>query len=222
MSRVVVVTGARGNLGSVVCAHYAAAGDQVVRVERSGAFYGERMLSEVDLSCREATHTLFQRVHETLGRIDVVVHTVGTFRMSGVVEDWDDATLRLLFDTNVVPTAHVLSAALPILRAQGAGHVVVVVSTAAERGAAGVGAYSATKAAQLRLVESAATEVARSAVSVHAVSPGTMDTPQNRAAMPHADRSRWVTLEEVAQVIATVASPVGLPMNGQELRVARD
>jgi NAD(P)-dependent dehydrogenase (short-subunit alcohol dehydrogenase family) len=116
----------------------------------------------------------------------------------------------------------VLSAALAVMVPEKRGAIAVVASTAALSGNAMVAAYSASKAAQLRLVESAAAEVKSAGISVAAVLPGTMDTPQNRSAMPDADRSRWVTLDEVADVIAFLLGPAGATMTGQALRVSRE
>jgi NAD(P)-dependent dehydrogenase (short-subunit alcohol dehydrogenase family) len=220
--RVALVTGASGNLGQAVCARLQTAGQRVVRVERQRALVDGAELAKVDLGSAAATRELLKQVARELGGLDAVVHTVGTYRPSGPVESWDGEALRFLFDTNVVTSAHVLSAAAAVMRAAGRGQIVMVASTAALRGPAGAAAYGASKAAELRLVESAAAELAGSQVGVSAVLPGTMDTPQNRSAMPDADRSRWVTLEEVAGVIAFLASPEALTLSGQALRVARE
>jgi NAD(P)-dependent dehydrogenase (short-subunit alcohol dehydrogenase family) len=147
---------------------------------------------------------------------------VGTFAGSGSVTQWSDDDLRTLFDTNVLTSAHVLSGALAQMVPHKRGTVVLVASTAALSGGAMVAAYSASKAAQLRLVESAAAEVRNAGVTVVAVLPGTMDTPQNRSAMPDADRTRWVTLAEVADVIAFLLTPAGSTLSGQPLRVSRE
>jgi len=67
-------------------------------------------------------------------------------------------------------------------------------------------AYSATKSAVMRLTESLADELRPDRIRVNAVLPTTIDTPQNRAAMPGADMSRWVTPAEVAEVMAFLLS----------------
>lgn len=67
---------------------------------------------------------------------------------------------------------------------------------------ASFGPYAACKAAVLRLVEAFAAELKSEGVRVNAVLPGTMDTPQNREAMPNVDLARWVRPEEVAETIA--------------------
>jgi len=82
-----------------------------------------------------------------------------------------------------------------------------------------MGAYSAAKAALLRLVESLAAEVSGTDIKVNCVIPGTIDTPQNRAEMPNADRSKWVPTEAVAEAILFLASSGVAYVNGVALPV---
>ncbi len=115
----------------------------------------------------------------------------------------------------------VLQAVVPVLLERGEGAIVLVGARSALRGGAGSGAYSAAKGALLRLAESLAAEVGPRGIRVNAVLPGTLDTPQNRAAMPEADPSRWTTPEAAAEAIAFLLSEearavrgVGLPLGG--------
>ena len=77
-----------------------------------------------------------------------------------------------------------------------------------------MGAYAAAKSAVLRLTESLADELKASGVRVNCVLPSTIDTPQNRAAMPKADFGRWVTPSQVAAVIAFLLSDDGSGVTG--------
>ena len=83
--------------------------------------------------------------------------------------------------------------------------------------AAGNSAYGASKAAQLRMIESAAAELRGQGVTLNAVLPTTMDTPQNRAAMPTADRSSWLSLAAVAEVLVFLVSPAASAIHGQAI-----
>ncbi len=102
---------------------------------------------------------------------------------------------------------------------QGSGRIVNVASRAALAGDAGLAAYSAAKAAVLRLTESMAAELKEGGVGVNCVLPGTMDTPANRRSMPNADHSQWVPTEEVARVILFLASPASAAVNGAAVPV---
>ncbi len=80
-------------------------------------------------------------------------------------------------------------------------------------------AYSATKSAVVRLTESMAAELKASNIKVNAVLPGTIDTPENRAAMPDADFDSWVSPEAIADVIVFLASDASRGMTGAALPV---
>ncbi len=108
---------------------------------------------------------------------------------------------------------------VPHMLAAGRGRVVNVAAAAALRGAAGMGPYSAAKGAVVRLTESMAAELGGRGINVNCVMPGTMDTPQNRAAMPDADPRGWVTTDEVADVILFLSSRAGRAVHGAAIPV---
>lgn len=99
------------------------------------------------------------------------------------------------------------------------GKIVTIVSPNAFLGAAGVGAYSVAKSAVLRLTESMASELKEFGITVNAVVPGTMDTPQNRQAMPNADPSKWVEPFAVADVILFLASYTARAVTGTAIPI---
>jgi NAD(P)-dependent dehydrogenase (short-subunit alcohol dehydrogenase family) len=103
--------------------------------------------------------------------------------------------------------------------AAGGGSLIAVSAPAALLGEAEVGPYAATTAAVLRLVESLAREMEAFGGRANALLPGTMDTPGNRAAMPRADASRWVSTEAVAEVVYHLTTPAARAINGAAIRV---
>jgi NAD(P)-dependent dehydrogenase (short-subunit alcohol dehydrogenase family) len=98
--------------------------------------------------------------------------------------------------------------------------VVTVASAAALRGGARASAYSVSKSAVVRLTESMSAELRESGINVNCVLPTTLDTPQNRAAMPDADASKWVRTEDLANVILFLASPAARAVHGASLPVS--
>lgn len=110
-------------------------------------------------------------------------------------------------------------ACVPAMKRQGGGSLVAVSAAAAGGGQALKGAYIASKSALQRLVETLAAELAGSGIRVNSVAPTTLDTPANRAAMPDADRSAWVSLESAADAIAFLATPAGAAVHGQHLKL---
>ncbi len=138
--------------------------------------------------------------------------------MAPVAESAPDLWERML-RTNVLSVATVFSAALPHLRGAGGGSLVAIAAGAALRASAGMAAYAASKAGVLRLMESLAEEVKVDRIRVNAVLPGTIDTPQNRGAMPGADPSHWVTPTQVAEILAFLLSDAATGVTGQALGV---
>ena len=212
-----IVTGAGGNLGSAVVAQLTATGYRVARVHRNVMHLAEEYDCEIDLGDRGSVARAFAEAARRAGKLDVLVHTVGTFQGGPGVFAADDSDYQALFQTNVMTTVHVLQAALPLLHAQREGSIAVVCARDALSGVAGHAAYAASKAAQLRIVESAAAEAKQFGVRVNALLPGTMDTPQNRAAMPEADRSSWLQVPAVAEVLCFLVSPAATAVHGQAI-----
>mgnify|MGYP001544585854 FL=1 len=120
-----------------------------------------------------------------------------------------------MFAANLKTAVVSIKAALPRLLESSAGRIINVGAGAAARPAgAGMGAYAASKAGVHKLTESLAAELKDRGITVNAVLPGTIDTPQNRAAMPNADFARWVRPEAIAAVIAFLASEQAAAVTG--------
>jgi len=114
---------------------------------------------------------------------------------------------------------HTASAVVPHMLAGKGGKIVNVGAFAAQRGAARMGAYAASKAAVARLTESMAAELREHNVNVNCVLPTILDTPENRAAMPDADPSRWVSTEDLSNVILFLASEYAKSVHGAAVPV---
>jgi NAD(P)-dependent dehydrogenase (short-subunit alcohol dehydrogenase family) len=105
------------------------------------------------------------------------------------------------------------------MHAAGGGKIVNVGAYAAQTGAAGMGAYVASKSAVIRLTETMAAELREKNINVNCVLPTILDTPENRAAMPKADPRRWVAPEDLARVIVFLASDDARAIHGAALPV---
>jgi NAD(P)-dependent dehydrogenase (short-subunit alcohol dehydrogenase family) len=97
---------------------------------------------------------------------------------------------------------------------QNRGRIVNIASRAALRGDAGHAAYSASKAAVIRMTESMDAELKDRGISVNCVMPAIIDTPQNRQAMPDADFDKWVEPDALADVILFLASDGARAIHG--------
>ncbi len=172
-----------------------------------------------EISTRESARTLVDQVVGRFGKLDVLAHTIGGFAGGQSIADTDDATFQRMLDLNLNSTFHILRAALPPLRKAGGGRVIAIGSRAALEPGAGVGAYSASKAAMVSLIRTVALENKDAGVTANAILPGTMDTPANRKAMPNADVSKWVQPASVAGLVVWLASEAGKDVNGSVIPV---
>lgn len=228
-ARVVLITGAAGNLGRATAGIFQQAGAHTVLLDRSSGrlrkyfpaldLSRHQFIEDSDLTDPPALAAAVSTVVERFGRVDVLLNTVGTFRGGKPVHEDELDTWRFLFDVNVVSTVATCRAVIPLMMSQGRGWIVNVGSQNAMRGGPHTAAYSAMKSAVVRLTESLAAELEGCGINVNCVLPGTMDTRQNREAMPDADTSTWVTPEEVAQVVRFLASEEARAIQGAALPV---
>jgi NAD(P)-dependent dehydrogenase (short-subunit alcohol dehydrogenase family) len=229
--KVVVVTGAAGNLGRAVAAAFARAGAALALLDQDeaalraavaaqGAAGGGALLVAADAMDRAAIAAAAERVARERGRIDALCNLVGGFRMGDPVHATPPEVWRLMIDLNAGTLLNAAAAFVPrMLEAGVGGRVVNVAAAAALRGAAEMGAYSAAKSAVVRLTESMSAELRGRGINVNCVMPTTMDTPQNRAVMPQADPGDWVTTEAVADVILFLCSEGARAVHGAAIPV---
>jgi len=224
----VLVTGAGGALGASVCATLVASGARVTAADlrrttldalRAELGQPERLeVAEADVTSTAKLDALFDAIERGTGPVDAVVHCVGGYAGASLAAT-DDEVLDRMLQLNFFAAARVLRASLRRMLPRAAGRVVVVCGLAAERPSPGAAAYGASKAALAHLVGSAAAEANGRGVTVNAVMPGMMDTPANRAAMPEADASRWVSTMTVAKAIAALLGPGGDGVTGTLARL---
>jgi NAD(P)-dependent dehydrogenase (short-subunit alcohol dehydrogenase family) len=219
MARTVAVTGAAGALGQKTAEVLTQAGWSVVGIDLAeGPFEGVALgLGGVDLTDEAAMKAAASRIESTFGKLDGLVNIAGGFRWETVVEG-DVATWDRLYAMNVKTTLVASRALEPLLRASG-GAIVNIGAAASIKAAMGMGAYAASKAGVARLTEALAEELKDAGVRVNAVLPSIIDTPANRADMPDADFTRWVTPQALANVIAFLLSPEASAVTGALLPV---
>ena len=226
-NKVAMITGAVGNLGSAVADVLRAAGANAVLIDRSperlekayGLAADCLLAGGVDLTSEKSVRDMVKATLARFGRIDALVNTVGGFRGGKTVLEEELTTWDMMMTVNLRTTLLTCRAVIPTMLGQGGGSIVNVSAGAALSAPAGLAAYSASKAAVLRLTESLSEEVKATGVRVNAVLPGTIDTPQNRKAMPKADPSTWVKPEEIADVIAFLVSDAARAVTGVSLPI---
>ena len=222
--RTVLITGAKGGLGSFVTQEFLNTGATVVGVSRSikqSDFPSQNFIAiEADLASRETVQQIVDSVVEKCGRIDVLAHVVGGFTGGQTVAETDNATWSRMRDLNLNSAFYVAAAVIPKMRKNRFGRIISVGSKTADQPHAGLGAYVVFKAAMVTLFRTIALENGDAGITANIVLPGTMDTPANRAAMPNADFTQWVPPLKVAQTIVWLASDQASHINGAAIPVA--
>ena len=215
--KVIIITGASGNLGRAVAERVQTQGARTVLVERLGEHlktaYGELkgldqhwLAGGIDMTDPKAVDAMAAEAHQRFGRLDGLVNTVGGFRGGKPVHEADLAEWDFMYDINVRTALHGCRAVIPYMLKAQSGRIINVASRNAFQGSPHYAAYSAAKTAVLRLTESLAGELKTRGINVNCIVPGTIDTPQNREAMPKADFSTWVPPEDLAHVVAFLLS----------------
>ena len=218
--RTLVVTGGHGVLGKAVVEAARTRGLNVALIDHAtgaAAPDGTLEIGGVDLTDAGAAEAAMAGVVERFGGIDALLNIAGGF----VWQTTDDAepAWDRMFALNLTTALNASRAALPHLKASAEGRIVNVGANGALKAAAGMGAYGASKSAVHRLTEALAEELKSTSVTVNAVLPSILDTPQNRADMPDADPAQWVQPSDLAAVMLFLASPESRAITGALLPV---
>lgn len=227
--KVAIVTGAAGNLGRAVCLALVAQGARVAMVGRDlqaletartdlPAGSGAAAFS-VDLIEPDSVADMVERVRAHFGRIDILANIAGGFAMGPPLHETEDRDWDFMLDLNARTVFNSCRAVVPHLLAQGGGKIVNVAARAARQGKGHMAPYCASKAAVITLTESLADEHKDTGINVNCILPGTLDTPQNRAAMPTQDYTRWVPPAALADVILFLASDAARCVTGAAIPV---
>ena len=224
--RTVLITGAAGSLGRVVANVFAERGAHLVLVDLDQQAlqkvfeqYQQHLLAPTNLLDQAQVDATVRQAIERFGRIDVLANLAGGFRMGEPVHATSDANWNFLFDINARTLVRAVHSVLPHMLKQGGGKIVNVGAYAAQKGVAQMGAYIAAKSAVIRLTETMAAELRDKNINVNCVLPTIIDTPENRATMPNADPSRWVAPQDLASVIAFLASDAARAIHGAAVPV---
>lgn len=227
--QVVVVTGATGNLGGAVVRAAIDAGAHVVLLDRNATRQAELFadldgtkhlaLAGVDMTNVEAVEDAVAQVLARYGGIDALIHTVGGFEAGKPVHETTAEMWQSMHEKNARTTFLLCRAVLPQMLQQQSGKIVTIGAIAGKHGGANLAGYAASKAAVINLTETLSAEVRKHGINVNCVLPGTIDTPENRAAMPTADHSRWVAPESLAAAILYLCSDAARDVHGVALAV---
>jgi NAD(P)-dependent dehydrogenase (short-subunit alcohol dehydrogenase family) len=228
--KIIIVTGAAGNLGQAVARAFLAAQSKLVLVDRRSdrlpalfpelAGSADHMLATgVDALDGAAVEGMIAAALGRFGRIDVLANAVGGYLGGTRVHETSLDTWDGSLDLNA-KTAFILSKALvPLMLEQESGRIIHVAARSGLEGTSRQLVHAVAKSAVIRLTETLSAELKRSGINVNCILPSTIDTPQNRESMPKANFDRWVEPEAIADVFTFLASDAARAVTGAAIPV---
>ena len=216
-AKVAIVAGAGGALGRATAVTLAAGGLTVVAVDRDerglGDLPGNIRREVADATDPAAATGLIDRIAGEAGPPDVLVNTIGTFRLADALSTTPEL-LRLMIDVNLGPALWLSQAVAPHMQRQGSGAIVHVTARPGIEPSGGMAAYSLSKAALVYLTRILDIELRPQGIRVNAVAPQLLDTPANRAAFPAETMAQAVAPQAIADLIAFLVSDAAAPVSG--------
>lgn len=225
--KTVMITGAAGNLGRAVAAAFGLRGANLVLIDLNGealeaAYPGQDEHSikiPLDLMDAAAIGGAVEATRAQFGSIDALAALTGGFHMGEPVHELTVGNWDQMVELNAETLINTVQAIVPIMLEQQAGKIVTIGANAARQGMAHMSAYIVAKSAVIRLSESMSAELRGKGINVNCVLPSIIDTPENRAAMPNADPSDWVSPEKLANVILFLCSEEASAVHGASIPV---
>lgn len=214
VARVCVVTGGSVGIGLAVCKKFVAEGYQVVnldiqapQLEVDGVTY-----MHCNVTSQSQVQSAIDQVYQQLGRLDALVSNAG-IHVSATIEETDEALLDKVFAINVKGAYFAIRAALPAMKAQQQGAIVLMSSDQAIIGKKNSFAYNLSKASLASMAKTTALDYAAYQIRANAVCPGTIETPlfhnaiDNYVAASGADKAGVVQEEAAQQPLGRLGTP---------------
>lgn len=230
--KVVAITGASRGIGAAAARAFAAAGAHVVLMARSVADLTP-LASETgglalhcDVADWTSVNAAVARAVEAFGRLDVMVNNAGQIEPISPLAEADPADWARAVQVNLTGTFHGLRAAIPVMRAQGAGTIINISSGAATSPLEGWSAYCASKAGALMLTRAAHLEEGGRGLRILGLSPGTVATDMQRviaaSGVNPVSRIAWedhIPPEWPAKTLLWMCTPAADAFLGQDVKL---
>lgn len=228
--KVAIITGATGGLGSAVTQAFLNAQAKV-----AVTFTKENTLDSLKAKVsppqeawlavktnvleESSVQSMVEQVINRFGRIDILVNLVGGFSGGASFAETTEFQWDAMMNLNLKSVFLCCKYVMPIMIKQNSGSIVNVGSRGGQKGAAGISAYSASKAGVINFTQALADEGREHNVTANVIIPGTVDTPANREAMPNADFNKWVRPQAIAHVILFLCSQAAQEVSGAVIPV---
>jgi NAD(P)-dependent dehydrogenase (short-subunit alcohol dehydrogenase family) len=228
--KVVMITGAAGNLGRAVARTFQTTGAVLALLDRTSDRL-EQLVDDfemdedrlfvigVDLTNEADTNRAAADTYDKYGRIDVLINLAGGYRAGYTVEDTTNELWDYMLNLNARTVFLMSRSVIPFMKRRSEGKIINIGALAAQTGKPNMAAYSVSKNAVVRLTESMAEELRPSNIQVNALLPMNIDTPENRQQNPNADFSNWTKPKAIAEVILFLASQESRAVTGAAIPV---
>ena len=234
--KVAVITGGSRGIGKATAQKLASLGADIAVVYRSEDAAAAELCSELqqqgvkaepfklDVSVYDDAKETVDRIMETFGHIDILVNCAGITKdrlIAMMKEDGFDAVINV----NLKGTFNMIKHCTPVFMKQRSGKIINLASISGIIGNAGQANYSASKAGIIGLTKSVAKELAGRGVCCNAVAPGFVETEmtanlsKNNKLVDQIPMKRMGQPEEVAELIAFLASPVSDYITGEVIKI---
>jgi NADP-dependent 3-hydroxy acid dehydrogenase YdfG len=231
--KVALVTGASSGIGEATALALAAQGARVAAAARRGERLaalvkrmeergGQAIALQVDVADEAQVREMVQRTRDTWGRADILVNNAGVAR-SGLIDGAKTEDWREMVNINLLGLMYATHAVLPLMKAQGSGHIVNLSSRAGRIASQGTGVYSATKFGVGAFSEALRQEVSHNHIRVTVIEPGAVATEMQEYAADQAAKDptlSWIrsvtplASENIAEAIVyAVTQPAQVDVN---------
>lgn len=230
---VIVITGGTGSLGTALARRLAARGaklaisylipDEAERFEAAIPHDESQIyMKRVDSTSASNLDDFMAQTVAKFGSISGLAGLVGGWAGGRDIDETDDVRLDRMLDLNLRSSFYAVRSAIPHLKANGSGRIVLVGSRGADDTPSGQAAFNISKAGVAALGRSASAELSDFSITANVVMPSVIDTPTTRQAVPFADYVNWPTPDQIAAVIefllseeSGVVSGATIPVYGQ-------
>lgn len=217
-----LITGGTGALGHVVAARFLEEGASVAvsyLFEDELKFLDQNLKNSILIARADVTHeedvvALFQQVISRFGRVDILINIVGGFLPGAKVKDVKTKDWDHMLNINLRSMFLCSRQFLQKLEDTSYGRIISMAAMPALKPSAGRGPYAVSKAGVVTLTQILGEELKGSGVTANAIAPSIIKTKANVEAMPNEDSSRWVSPEEVAEMMLLLCSEKGRSTNG--------
>ena len=227
MTNIAFITGGTGGLGRAVVARFLGDGYRIAVPYRSddewrglAAAHEDAVASKAlvglsaDVTDEGSVAKAVEAAASSLGGIRVLAHIAGGYRGGVDVERMEARDVRSMIDLNLMSAFWAAKHVIPHAKRAGAGRLLFVSSRGAVAFHPGAAAYAASKAGLHGLVGTLAAELRHDKVTANAILPSVIDTAANRAAMPKSHFDDWVRPDEIAALLAFLASEAASAVSG--------